>query len=53
MARWSRAHLVLLVNGAALGYFMVSGSSVVAPLGGLAGMLLAFLVSRNLWSRSD
>ncbi len=53
LAHWSRAHLVLLVNGAVLGYFMVAGWSVVAPLGGLAGTLLAVLVSRNLWSRND
>lgn len=50
MARWSSVHVVLLVVGVAFGYFMVSGSSVVATLGGLAGMLLAFLAglrSRN------
>jgi hypothetical protein len=50
--RWSPLHLVLLVNGVVFGYFMVSGSAVVAPLGGLAGMLLAALASRNLWSRN-
>lgn len=49
--RWSPLHLVLLVNGVVFGYFMVSGSSVVAPLGGLAGALLGTIVSRNLWSR--
>jgi len=53
LARWSRAHMVLLTNGAVLGYFMVAGWSVVAPLGGLAGVLLAVLVSRNLSSRNE
>jgi hypothetical protein len=43
MARWSSLHVVLLVVGVAFGYFVVSGPSVVATLGGLAGMLLAFL----------
>ena len=53
LARWSRAHVMLLANGAVLGYFMVSGWSIVAPLGGLAGLLLAVLVSPNVWSRSE
>jgi hypothetical protein len=50
MARWSSVHMVLLVVSVTFGYFVVSGSSVVATLGGLAGMLLAFLAglrSRN------
>ncbi|BBZ42066.1 rhomboid-like protein [Mycobacterium conspicuum] len=51
--RWQPLHLVLLVNGVVFGYFMVSGSSAVAPLGGLAGMLLATLAGRNLWPRND
>jgi hypothetical protein len=52
MARWSSVHVVLLVVGVAVGYFMVSGSSVVATLGGLAGMLLAFLAGGILGSRN-
>ena len=53
MARWTPIHVVLLVGGTAFGYFAVSGSSVVATVGGLAGPLLAFLASRVLrWSRN-
>jgi hypothetical protein len=44
MARWSSVHVALLIVGAATAYFMVSGSSMVATAGGLAGMLVAFLV---------
>jgi hypothetical protein len=43
MARWSALHLALLAVGVGVGYFMVSGSSMVATAGGLAGMSLAFL----------
>jgi hypothetical protein len=52
IARWSPIHVGLLVGGVAFGYFAVSGSSAVAPIGGLAGTLLAFLVSRILRSRN-
>ena len=53
LARWSPLYVFLLGNGAVFGFCMVSGSSVVAPLGGLAGTLLAALVNRNLWSHND
>jgi hypothetical protein len=52
MARWSSVHVVLLVVGVAFGYFMVSGSSMLALVGGLAGMLLAFLAGGTLRSRN-
>ncbi len=52
IARWSPMHVVLLIAGVAFGYFVVSGSSVVAPVGGLAGALIAFLASRILRSRN-
>ena len=52
MARWSPVHVALLAVGVAFGYFMVSGSSMVATAGGLAGMLLAFLAGEILRSRS-
>ena len=52
MARWSSVHLALLAVGVAVGYFMVSGSSMVATAGGLAGMLLAFLAGGLLRSHS-
>ena len=46
MSRWTPIHVILLAGGGAWGYFAVSGSSVAAPVGGLAGTLLAFLASR-------
>jgi hypothetical protein len=52
MARWSSAHMVLLVVGAAFGYFMVAGWSTVAPVGGLAGTLLAFVAGGILRARN-
>jgi hypothetical protein len=52
MARWSSVHVALLIVGAATGYFMVSGSSMVATAGGLAGMLVGFLAGGLLRSRS-
>ncbi len=52
IARWSSLHLALLAVGVAVGYFMVSGSSMVTTAGGLAGMLLAFLVGGLLRSHS-
>ena len=51
MARWSPLHLALLAVGVAVGYFMVSGSSMVTTAGGLAGLLLAFLAAGLLRSR--
>ena len=52
MARWSSLHVALLAIGVAVGYFMVSGSSMVTTAGGLAGMLLAFLAGGLLRSHS-
>lgn len=52
MARWSAVHVALLLVGSTVGYFMVSGSSMVATAGGLAGMLAAFLAGGILWSRN-
>jgi hypothetical protein len=52
MARWSSLHLALLAVGVAVGYFMVSGSSMVVTAGGLAGMAVAFLVGGIWRSRS-
>jgi hypothetical protein len=46
IAHWSPIHVFLFVNGVALGYFMVCGPSVGAPVGGLAGMLFALLASQ-------
>ncbi len=51
-ARWTPIHVVLLVVGVAFGYFVVSGSSAMAPVGGLAGTLLAFVASRVSRSRN-
>jgi hypothetical protein len=51
LARWSSVHVAMLIVGAATGYFMVSGSSMVATAGGLAGILLAFLAGGILRSR--
>jgi hypothetical protein len=52
IARWTPLHVVLLVVGATYGYFAVSGSSVVAAVGGLAGALIALIASRVLLSRN-
>lgn len=38
---WTPIRVVLLSGGAVFGYSMLSGSSVVATIGGLAGMLIA------------
>jgi hypothetical protein len=50
MAHWTPIHVVLLGGGAVFGYFAVSGSSVLATVGGLAGTLLACLAGRVLRS---
>jgi hypothetical protein len=50
--RWTPIRVVLLVAGSAFGYFMLSGSLVVAPVAGLAGALIALLLSRVPRSRS-
>jgi hypothetical protein len=53
IAHWSPVHAALLVNSVVFGYFMVSGSSVLAPVGALIGMALAFLASSaNVWMRN-
>jgi hypothetical protein len=51
IAHWSPVHVFLFVNGVAFGYFMVCGSSAMAPVGAVAGMLLAFLAGRTFPSR--
>ncbi len=43
--RWTPAHVALLGVGAAFGYFVLSGSSVVASGGGLVGVLVALVTS--------
>ncbi|ORW26275.1 hypothetical protein AWC19_04645 [Mycobacterium palustre] len=50
---WAPIHLALLGVGAAFGYFVLSGSSVPATAGGVAGMLSALLAARALRPRSD
>ena len=50
-ARWTPLRVALLVVGAAFGYFVLCGSSVV-PLGGLAGVVVALLASQVLRSRN-
>jgi hypothetical protein len=52
MARWSSMRVALLIVGATTGYFMVSGSSMVATAGGLAGTALAFIAGEILRSRN-
>ena len=50
VGRWTPIRLVLLSGSVAFGYFVLCGSSVAAPVGGLAGALIAFLASRVLRS---
>jgi hypothetical protein len=52
IARWTPIHMVLLFGGVAFGYFLVSGPSTLAPVGGLAGTLIALLVCSVLRSRN-
>ena len=52
IARWTPIHMVLLFGGVAFGYFLVSGPSPLAPLGGLAGTLIALLAGGVLRSRN-
>jgi hypothetical protein len=47
---WPPIRVALLAVGAAFGYLVLSSSSAVATLGGLAGMLVALLASRILQS---
>ncbi len=52
IARWTPIHMILLFGGVAFGYFLVSGPSTLAPIGGLAGVLIALLTSSVLRSRN-
>ena len=52
IARWTPIHMVLLFGGVAFGYLLVSGPSPLAPVGGLAGVLIALLTSSVLRSRN-
>jgi hypothetical protein len=47
IARWTPVHAALLVVGATFGCFMLSGwSSLMAPAGGMAGVIIALLAAR-------
>lgn len=50
---WAPIHVALLAVGAAFGYFVLSGSSVVATSGGLAGALVALVAAWALRPRSQ
>jgi hypothetical protein len=50
---WTPMRIALLIGGTAFGYFMLSGSSVVTTVGGLAGMLIALLASQLVQGRND
>jgi len=52
IARWTPIHMALLFGGVAFGYFLVSGPSTMAPVGGLAGTLIALLAGSVLRSRN-
>jgi len=52
IARWTPIHMALLFGGVAFGYFLMSGPSTVAPVGGLAGTLIALLAGSVLRSRN-
>jgi hypothetical protein len=52
-AAWTPARVVLLIGGAAFGYFMLSGSSVVTTVAGLGGMLVALLAGQLVPARTD
>jgi hypothetical protein len=41
IAYWTLLRMLLLLVGSAFGYFVMSGSSVAATAGGLAGALIA------------
>jgi hypothetical protein len=51
-ADWTPARVVLLIGGAAFGYFMLSGSSPETTVAGLAGTLVALLTTRVSRSRN-
>jgi len=52
IARWTAIHMVLLFGGVAFGYFLVSGPSTLAPVGGLAGTVIGLLAGNVLRSRN-
>jgi hypothetical protein len=49
---WSPVHVALLTVGTGFGYFVLSGSSTVAAVGGLAVMLVALLAASVLRLRA-
>jgi len=51
-AGWTPTRVVLLSGGATFGYFVLSGSSMVATAAGLAVALIALLVTQASRSRS-
>jgi hypothetical protein len=52
-ASWTPIRIGLLIVGSAYGYFMLSGSSVVTMVGGLAGALVALLATQLMQARND
>ncbi|HUH69185.1 MAG TPA: rhomboid-like protein [Mycobacterium sp.] len=52
-ADWTPIRVVLLSAGVVFGFFVLSGSSVAATVGGLAGLLIALMASWVLQSRND
>ncbi len=52
-ASWTPMRIALLIGGAAFGYFMLSGSSVVTTVAGLAASLIALLASQLVQARND
>ncbi|HTY29964.1 rhomboid-like protein [Mycobacterium sp.] len=52
-ADWTAPRVALLIGGAGFGYFVLSGSSEVATVGGLAGALIALLAGQVSRSRNN
>jgi hypothetical protein len=52
-ADWTPVRVALLIGGAAFGYFVLSGSSVVTTFAGFAASLIALLVGWALQPRHD
>ncbi|OBH16094.1 MULTISPECIES: rhomboid-like protein [unclassified Mycobacterium] len=51
ITRWTPPHAALLAVGATFGYFVLSGwSSLVAPVGGVTGVVMALLATRVMRS---
>jgi hypothetical protein len=48
MASWTPLRAGLLAVGAMFGYFVLAGPSAATPVGGMAGVLIAFLAARLL-----